>query len=1031
MRGRRPEHEDDVWLHDRKKRQQPEDDHDEDDDDDDDGEQEGSGCDDEVEFLGASQGSRSSSIAAAAASAPASGGMGGAGLLSQSSIGSTMSPGSSSPGEGGGGGRRVVVVRGARRDLESVLHSGRTEMLVDEVSFLSQSILEIAKSQEAHQAAAAQAGDDAAAAGAAGPAGGAADDDGTQLRGQHQQQQLQQQVEAIAELALLLAERRNRYAAFRNDNALLGSVLKVVGLAATSCFREGGPQTPRSVVIEGGPLAAAKKQGVGAERSVQEGGGAAVAAAAAAAAVATEWWKRAGRHSLAALAHFLSLDCVYVARSLAQGSASNNPAKVAAELMRKTLVRDVPMLRGIAALVACDPITASERGRGSGASSTARRSCDGSTEEGLDGGHHPERRTPPSSPARTQLRQKHTALSPTDGSRGTPVSHGSASIASSVGSGSCLGVDPTKAGRRKRRKKKKQRLDPQNVFETSAAAGSAVTNGGLEAIPELPQLERDQGGADQDKGQFTFMSDPSSARAGSPSSSNLDRQLDLLSRRVHQSLNLLMGSSRAGGGIARRSSIDSNSAAKIPHQCNDSLKGEELLTSIPLLTLNRIITGKIEGRSSASVGDEPVCMAAVGPRDVDGNANTGSEEEKDPAARDNALPEKGSFMGRAGVLPVLSEALADTLTAFVRLVGNGGCEGASNGDNTCYACIAHLAERARTLVSLVDSACLFHGENRQGFCQPFGVATGDGAIPECLILSLVSVLQKLLLEQSSRDKSVGRTFLWQGLVGEMLLETLRTLTSLTHENALAAHQLTSKRGEKTVGGGCLLVLAQILQQAVAIYSSNGETSKRRADDEEDDFHKLTYDATVFCLNTLTNVVESGASPELLVNIKLDAGDGHDDALFLPWLVDWIVDQTSGFREAIVDFGSTASASASSSYEQEDEKIVMAGNGFVLLAWLLLKDKSKRSASPQLHEEEKTTKKVVSVDDDDDDEEEEGLQGMILSKLPGDSKGDKLSFLINTLKAFCNFYHMTVGDMSVAVVAPVKALMEQLEEAFSS
>jgi len=51
---------------------------------------------------------------------------------------------------------------------------------------------------------------------------------------------------------------------------------------------------------------------------------------------------------------------------------------------------------------------------------------------------------------------------------------------------------------------------------------------------------------------------------------------------------------------------------------------------------------------------------------------------------------------------------------------------------------------------------------------------------------------------------------------------------------------------------------------------------------------------------------------------------------------------------------------------------------------------------------------------------------ILSKLPGDSNIAKMSFLINTLKAFCNFYHMTVGDLSVAVVAPVKKLMERLE-----
>ena len=52
---------------------------------------------------------------------------------------------------------------------------------------------------------------------------------------------------------------------------------------------------------------------------------------------------------------------------------------------------------------------------------------------------------------------------------------------------------------------------------------------------------------------------------------------------------------------------------------------------------------------------------------------------------------------------------------------------------------------------------------------------------------------------------------------------------------------------------------------------------------------------------------------------------------------------------------------------------------------------------------------------------------ILSEIPGDSPHSSLSFVKNTLKAFCNFYRFSIGDLSVAVVAPVKALLSKLEE----
>jgi hypothetical protein len=38
----------------------------------------------------------------------------------------------------------------------------------------------------------------------------------------------------------------------------------------------------------------------------------------------------------------------------------------------------------------------------------------------------------------------------------------------------------------------------------------------------------------------------------------------------------------------------------------------------------------------------------------------------------------------------------------------------------------------------------------------------------------------------------------------------------------------------------------------------------------------------------------------------------------------------------------------------------------------------------------------------------------------------VTLIINTLKAFCNFYHYKMGDLSVAIVTPVKKLIDKLE-----
>jgi hypothetical protein len=91
---------------------------------------------------------------------------------------------------------------------------------------------------------------------------------------------------------------------------------------------------------------------------------------------------------------------------------------------------------------------------------------------------------------------------------------------------------------------------------------------------------------------------------------------------------------------------------------------------------------------------------------------------------------------------------------------------------------------------------------------------------------------------------------------------------------------------------------------------------------------------------------------------------------------------------------------------EDEKLVMAGNGFVLLAWMLVGEDSSLSQPPS---------KLSTM-----------IRETIEAELPGSDPATKRMYLRNTLKAFCNFYHASVGDMSVVIVDPVKKLIRKLE-----
>lgn len=479
-------------------------------------------------------------------------------------------------------------------------------------------------------------------------------------------------------------------------------------------------------------------------------------------------------------------------------------------------------------------------------------------------------------------------------------------------------LDPTRAGRQRRRNKR---------LETAGALSTIPENGKPLAGQEEEEAE--------DGLSYASMPKNGETDAASTDSHRQKTQMKM-------------------DGIVLSVVKSSLPVATTEHACG--IATNDLMDTIPLLALNRIITGKMEGAEEESCLDQQV--------DDEGNADDDDGEEHNPILVTNRL------LNESGAIPFLSKVLGETMVAAATLLRRKRKE-------PCEGCLTHLHKRVQALVSIVDGACLLSEANRQRFCEE-GYTQELGG---CLVVGLVTVLDKMM----KGDK------LFEGVWGEITFETLRTLTSLTHENEVAAEDLQAPlskvRGPISVNS--LEVLANVLCTASAPLASHSND-------------KLKYDSAIFCLNILANAVESGVAPQVFADMKAPGGGSGGDDGFVQWLVRWAVEQTESFKEALAEttFGSSPSKHSARRLEaSEDEKLVLAGNAFVLLTCLLV---ATNGASGNL------------------------LRDIVLAHVPGSGDRERIGFIMNALKAFCNFYHYSVGDLSVAVVAPVKQLIGKLE-----
>jgi len=662
-----------------------------------------------------------------------------------------------------------------------------------------------------------------------------------------------------------------------------------------------------------------------------------------------------------------------------------------------------------------------------------------------------------------------------DGCASVASSHEGDSVSSNVTE------DPTKAGRRKKKRKKVQQLLQEqqdgSVLEPIDEDGSvafSISRGGTMTTPTRspPRVVFRQPQTNSDtRSRLSFTSDDvvSPPRA---TRSPLQRKGILSNDDDHSSINSVdtlllkihdrLEKTREQFVVTEAGSRDSGT--RECHVCQGhrelslSFGGKDPAGSaadIALKSLNRMIAGKEEGDEHSCLDevDEPSpkpirrrsdCLSPDGENTSGMQARLSPEPKADASSeeddlRNNPLLQTNRMLAASGAIPFLAQGLAETISAMTEELDDTATK-----SSPCIACLQHLHDKFQGLAPIVDNACLMYDDNRTDLCS-VSLATGDYSDTNTggtLIGSLLVFLKRWLQLQAQKKRKRKANYnnkILTTLLNDTALSALRTLVSLTHDNSLAAEQLaihfqegtrTGKGPSKTspTWSGVHLICRVLF---CFVHTKSNED-------------RLAFDMINYCLNTLANAVgdePNGDVRRTLLNLTYPGENKNESsASFLQWFTEWILSLTDTFRSSIMmgSFGganpdSTAPSSASSNAintyskreldKHENEQLMTAGNGCVLLACLLMDPpKSKEDADSKRSSKEGDFVSMEVIT--------QRIREIIMSEMPldeasGGSTG--VSFIRNTLRAYCNLIYFKMGDLSVAVLGPVKELITELEK----
>ena len=562
---------------------------------------------------------------------------------------------------------------------------------------------------------------------------------------------------------------------------------------------------------------------------------------------------------------------------------------------------------------------------------------------------------------------------------------------------SLLSNDPTVAGRKRRRLRARDGLSERELMPPPSSLfvipqDRAITQ---EQAAELPRV------TEKELKELSFTSSLSSrhssrgsenhGRDASTKQAILQEQWSTVLKRSLSTMSKEYKNQQQMSAATFSMSIPSrNDTATLQatHNPGSVSQSSQLPSNLTLLALQRILTGRLEGHEKSCLDES---------NDKGHNPTMVEDDESDnPLIITNRILAENET-----VIELLAEAMAQTVSQASTKVRLN-----EDKSNSSDLCIEALHERITILASVIDGACLFHDGNRQSFCSALfeDRNTVKGKKTQSLIPYLLDFLKAAF--DLDKDTLFCGSVSW---IGGVSLEVLKTLTSLTHENNEAVSIVTRAEGWQ--------ILAQILYAHGQVIS---------LPDRHDDL-------AIFALNTLANLVESSASTEptsdksyssIVAQLKVmdKKQEKPQNVSFVAWLVRHLVDLTASFQDDLLTEGednSAESAFGSQSdkemdegtlKEQDRDNLLLAGNGFVFLAYLLV--------GPLTHSSKNRRR---------DFEDAAILEGKILDELPGSMYTSKLRFLQKVLYAFCNVYRHTVGELSVAIIAPVQSLMQVLRE----
>jgi len=433
-------------------------------------------------------------------------------------------------------------------------------------------------------------------------------------------------------------------------------------------------------------------------------------------------------------------------------------------------------------------------------------------------------------------------------------------------------------------------------------------------------------------------------------------------------------------------------------------------STIALLALSRIVTGFQDTASDES--DKDCYGSDNSPKDespVDEMSNSIPHYENDDGDEvelsnmRNPLIFKNVMLRQSGSLSFLAEAMTLALQAvynFLPLPDNSQLHLSHTTLCDCPRCFKVLREKISTLSTILDGACCISEMNRNIICS-CGKSRKTDLLDETFTVRLLSFSFKFVDVMSS-FRARAQYELSSHSFCDIFTCVLRTLTSLTHDNDLAAtHIVTYLDQERCLTGTSLLVLllSEIIQAQNDMTEGLLKTCEKNLKEKRLQFF---YDSFIFTLNILTNIAESSSCHEVRKAFLDTTINGEQIALI--WLVQWSLAQTERFRDS-VDLDRNGNDNKMD--RSEGETLVTAGNCFILLACLMCR--SRRN-----WEEEDGELKI-----------KQQVKRMICSQFLG-TENFMIEFIIKTLKAFCNYYHYSIGELSVAVIAPVTNIISELE-----